>query len=89
MNIRIVTVPPGQEPVAMREQLVGLLLPVATAEQYQLFSQSRADDEYMVSWASVVIALSEAGKEEAADVWESTPGKMYLAFKHSCCELAA
>lgn len=86
-SIRIIAVPSGSEPLHIREQWVGMTLPVATKKEYEPWAQDCDVDEYLVSRTEATNALDEAGKEEAASFWIDEPGKMFLAFKKACCEL--
>lgn len=94
-SIRIMDVPPGNlAPLKIREQWVGIEIPLATAEELRRHPiagkfGNQNDDGYVVLRLQGIKALREAGREAAADYWEAFPIGMYLQFKQDVCALVA
>lgn len=92
-SIRIIVVPPGFAPEAIREQWLGLELPLATEETLRTCPPSNFrtgtenGDGYIVASRDGIAALSAAGKAEAAAFWGDYPGSFYLIFKKEVCEV--
>lgn len=95
-SIRITDVPPGSlAPLAIRLQWVGVEIPLATEDELRqnpiagkLGSQN--DGGHIVLRSKAIEALRDAGREEAADYWESFPPiGMYLQFKQDVCAFIA
>ncbi len=96
-SIHIIAVPPGFAPEHIREQWVGVTIPMLDQEMWDLILETipRAKEEfaegsngngYLVQREVAVEALREAGKEEAANFWR-TPFGPYLQFKREVCEV--
>jgi len=93
--IRIISRPPGGAPDKIRDQWIGLVLPIeqetdvllADVLTYKLVPSHRGG--YEVLWDS---AMNELGKHspEARKWWEeNVSGFSTLVFSRDCCELLA
>jgi hypothetical protein len=93
-KIRIVKAPPGIAPRDIREKWVGVEIPLATEEEKREQPPSRKLrvgcsnlNGYIVLRRKAVIALREAGKNDAAAFWERLPFGRYLEFEKEVCEV--
>lgn len=90
-SIRIISTPPGFADEKIREQWVGLSIPIfseLTAHQLdQRFAQSDNAGGYVVSGDYAVLALQVAGRQEAADFWSRPYIPEFMRFARSCCEI--
>ncbi|MFA5052949.1 MAG: hypothetical protein WC565_02750 [Parcubacteria group bacterium] len=92
-KIVIVKMPPGFAEERIRKQWCGLQIPLATPEELKedppsnisIGAENRGG--YFVLRSQAIKALRHAGKNEAADFWESLPIGRYLRFNKDCCEL--
>ncbi len=89
--IRIIAAPPGFPPQHIRDQWVGLELPLADQNPGPgptLRIGTENGDGYVVETRAAIEALKAAGKEEAADFWEAVAGMLgdKLIFKKEVCE---
>lgn len=91
-SIRIVSVPPGFAPEAIRKQWVGIRIPLATKKERRLNPPSRFgigssnQGGFLVLRSKAVEALRDAGRNRAADYWGDTQLGYYLQFKKEVCE---
>ncbi len=92
-DIRIIAAPPSSvAPPHIREQWVGVVLPLADPEKppgrFSLRIGTANGDGYVVETRVAVEALRIAGKEEAADFWEAIADTLgdRLIFKKEVCE---
>jgi hypothetical protein len=94
-QIKIIAVPPGQAPLEVRQQWVGITLPVAenlpskTFEMGVFGGKPENSEGYLVE---TMLAFRELKKKspEAADWWSShlSPQLMpWLSFQRSVCEV--
>lgn len=95
-SIRIIAVPPGFAPRAIREQWVGVSIPLATKDdlrRYPLSGQSLGNENkggHLVLRSRAIEALRTAERGEAAAYWRTLPADAaYLRFKQEVCELVA
>ncbi|MDB5264726.1 MAG: hypothetical protein JWN64_297 [Parcubacteria group bacterium] len=94
-SIRIIDIPPGVlAPLEIREQWVGVQIPLATDEELRQNPIAGKlgndnDDGHIVLRSKAVKALQRAGRYEAADFWHAAPLGMYLQFKQDVCILVA
>lgn len=93
-RIRIIETPPGFAPLNIREEWIGVEIPLLSSEQLAADPPSRGlrvgnenVDGYVVSINAAITALREAGKERAADFWASLPLGSYLEFNRRVCQL--
>jgi len=92
-SIRIVKVPPGFAPPSIREQWIGVEIPLPTEDEIRENPSSRFglgsanEDGYRVFRFKAVEALRQAGKQRAATYWSETLFGIYLVFKKDVCEL--
>ena len=88
MIIRIIETPPGQAPESIREQWIGLELPIQEEKDdgRGLRDGTANSGGYKVLASDAISALREAGKEEAANYWEGLLGATILVFRTDCCE---
>lgn len=93
-KIRIVSIPPGFAPEAIRRQWVGVTIPLATDEEINedppsdMGIGSSNQDGFLVLRAKAIDALRAAGGIAGAEFWERIPGR-YLKFKKEVCEEVA
>lgn len=90
-RIRIVLTPPGFAPENIRKEWIGVEIPLVTQEQLDEDPPvGRIGNEnvggYVVLLSAAVTALRKAGKQEAADFWDSLSIGTYLEFKRDVCE---
>lgn len=95
-SIRIIAVPPGFAPLAIREQWVGVSISLATDDdlrQHPLTGQSIGNQNrggHLVLRSKAIEALLVAGKREAAAYWQALPrDALYLRFRQEVCALVA
>jgi hypothetical protein len=92
-KIKIIATPPGFAPANIREQWLGIEIPLPTPEEIAGNPPSRSgignanSDGHLVLMAAAIDALRQAGKEEAAEFWELLPLGTYLQFRQSVCEI--
>lgn len=95
MKIKIIAIPPGQAPLAIRQQWIGITLPVAenlpsnTIEMGVLGGKPENSGGYPVE---TIIAIQELKKKsiESAKWWEFhvDPKQMpWLSFQRTVCEI--
>lgn len=91
MIIRIIATPPGFTPEIVRQQWVGIQIPVVEDgdPQGSLWTGQQNASGYVVNTADAIKALRDAGKEEAAQFWEVIQDSIgnKLRFKKECCEV--
>jgi len=93
-KIKIIAVPPGFAPDKIRKQWVGVEIPLATKKDFAEDPVSGVTvvnenaNGYVVLRSKAIIALYDAGRNEAAAFWESLPLGRYLEFKKEICEAA-
>lgn len=95
-SIRITDVPPGSlAPLEIRQQWVGVEIPLATEDELRANPivgkiGNQNDDGHIVLRSKAIEALQAAGRQKAADYWQSFPLiGMYLQFKQDVCALVA
>ncbi len=92
-RIRIVAVPPGFAPLSIREQWVGIEIPLATNRDIsknppsELGIGSANRGGYMVLTSKAIEALKSAERISAAAFWKQLTLGHYLVFKRDVCEL--
>ena len=92
-SIRITSVPPGFAPEHIREQWVGVTIPMPSAQELaeHPVSEMRIGndnlDGYLVFREKAIEALLEADKQEAALFWDDLLVGKYLQFKKDVCEV--
>lgn len=95
VQIKIIAVPPGQAPLEVRQQWVGMILPVVeelpsdTVEMGVLGGKPENSGGYPVE-TTVAIQELEKKSPEAANWWKShvNPAWMpWLSFQRAVCEL--
>ena len=90
-SIRITAVPPGFAPEYIREQWVGVTIPMPSAQELAEYpvSDMRIGSEnlegYLVFREKAIEALMEAGKKEAALFWDGLLLGKYLQFRKDGC----
>jgi len=88
-KIKIKDVPPGFAPKHIREQWIGIEIPLTEKPipEGQGFKTGNSNgDGYQVAGIDAVKALKDAGKKEAADFWEKYSSGNFI-FKKEVCEL--
>ena len=92
-SIRIKEIPPGFAPAEIREEWIGVEIPLATEEELKAnppisrFGNANGDG-YQVLTEKAIYALRHSGHPRAADFWEYFPGSgHYLVFAKNICEL--
>src|SRR4051812_11041468 len=97
-SIKIIAVPFGFAPLHIREQWVGIQIPLATKDELQNspLSGIKIGNEnsagHIVLRKKAIEALREAGKDEAAEFWSRAPIisiASYLQFQREVCEITA
>jgi len=92
-SIRIVKTPPSTfAPESIREQWLGVEIPLLSPEEAQaaeaLFRQDDPNaDGYIVDGTKAVEALWAAGKEDAAEFFGQPLPPQFLRFHKDCCEV--
>lgn len=92
-SIYITAVPPGFAPEHIREQWVGVTIPMPSAQELEEHpvSEMRIGSEnlegHLVFREKAIEALMEAGKEEAALFWDELLLGKYLQFRKDVCEV--
>jgi hypothetical protein len=98
-KVKIIDVPPGGAPDAIRKQWVGLELPLEKVSEPGILASvtggkpnPRSVDDWSVNTQAAIQALRDADQEEAAEWWETwyleTGGRgKTLVFARDCCEL--
>lgn len=95
-SIKIIAVPPGFAPDHIREQWVGIQIPLATEAElrdnplsgFKIGNQN--NNSYVVLREKAIEALRTADKYDAVDFWSTTPVisiASYLEFRKEVCEL--
>ena len=95
-RIRITSTPPGFAPLEIREQWVGVEIPLASSADFERNAPGllRLGTEnlggYRVTGVAAISALESAGKNDAASFWRGLPNwSIYLEFSRNCAELIA
>lgn len=87
MRVRIIQVPAGFASEEIRQQWVGVEMPVFEGELPRdgMWSGAENVNGYVVAMSAAVKALQDAGKDDAANFWKhfSTP---LLRFNEQDCE---
>lgn len=92
-KIRITKAPPGFAAPEIREQWVGVDIPLPSEEEIaedpptDISIGTANAGGYLVLKDKAIEALRLSGKNDAADFWASLPIGRYLRFKKECCEL--
>lgn len=91
-KIRITQTPPGSAPNHIRDDWVGVEIPLAkdpAGEEDGFWSGTENSGGHMVNMVDAIEALRAAGKEEAAEYWEDVrqASGFQLRFLTECCEL--
>lgn len=94
-SIRIVQTPPGFAPEKIREEWVGIKIPLVPERDlrqdppvpHPAASTNDNADGHVVLRTEAILALLNAGKEEAANFWNALPLGVYLIFKKDVCEV--
>lgn len=85
-KIRIVAVPPGFAPKEIRQQWVGVEIPLSGEDPTGgIWVGTGNENGYVVSADDAISALRNAGKDDAADFWEGLRGTA-LRFNKQVCE---
>jgi len=89
-KIKIIAIPPGFAPQEIREQWVGIEIPLSKNPiphgEESFRSGSENGDGYQVLATEAIVALRNAGKNDAANFWKNLAGGT-LVFKKDLCEL--
>lgn len=93
-SIKIVAVPPGLAPQKIREEWVGIQIPLAATDMLRrahvaVKIDNQNEGGYIVLRIMAVEALRLADKNEAANYWDALPFVRFLQFKQEVCELVA
>ncbi len=94
-KVRIIATPAGFAPQHIREQWVGVEIPLIDQEEADVLHDSlnwNSDEQYggpIVRTSDAITALRDAGKEEAAQFWEMVQSQLgtELRFGTEYCEL--
>lgn len=92
MQFKVLQIPEGEAPLAVREQWVGLTLPVVevlgprTGYGVLTGNEATMENAVAVGLRDGVQALRDADKQEAADWWQRIP-RGQLLFEESWGEL--
>ena len=98
-KVKITSMPPGGAPVAIREQWIGVEMPLEQGPSEPGILRSvtggkpnpKSYGGFPVKTEDAIQALREQGREEAAEWWEnwflSSPSGKTLVFAASCGEL--
>ena len=91
-KIRIITTPPGFADPKIREQWVGIEIPLiegkeAAEAESAMPRSSLSASGYIVRGEDAVLALVDVGKHEAAAFWSNPVPSPHLRFARDCCEL--
>lgn len=92
-KIRIIAVPPGFAPLAIREQWLGVEIPLATEEEVGGFGTTyrvgSSGEGYRTTTDAAINALKDAGKESAYEYWKGVRNAtgVMLVFRKDCCML--
>ena len=92
-KIKIIATPPGFAPVEIREQWVGVEIPLVNQEEISRNPPSSLGigndnpDGHLVLTDAAIDALRRVGKGKAADFWEGIPLGTYLQFRRDVCEV--
>jgi hypothetical protein len=92
-KIKIIATPPGFAPEFIREQWVGIEIPLPTNEQIaenppsELRTGNENEGGYLVLCSDAIAALKESEKYDAHDFWTTKGLGRYLLFKRDVCEL--
>ena len=99
MKIQIIEIPAGEAPKDIREQWIGLVLPVDASPAFETGIQEGVLggppalenlNGFPVKFEDAIIALTKTGKTEAALWWENNNivhGASHLVFGGDFCEL--
>ncbi len=92
-KLRITVTPPGVAPLFIREQWIGIEIPInEAAVEHELETDPAWKDfsvdapGYHVMALDAIQALTDAGRFKAAYFWDGMPGTMYR-FNRSCGEI--
>ncbi len=86
-KIRIIKIPQGWTPAAIREQWVDVEIPLGKeGSPNGIWFGNSNQGGYVVSGKNAVAALRAAGRQEAADFWEQN-GFLSLRFSTDVCQL--
>jgi len=94
-KVRIVLMPPGFAPEEIRQQWVGVEIPLIDQDEADALQDNPnwdASEQYggsIVSTSDAIAALREAGREEAAQYWEEVQKNIgiKLRFGAEYCEI--
>ena len=89
-SIRIVSLPPGFADISIRNQWIGVTIPLVPEEEIRKVAaahRSEVPTGYTVRGTDAVRALRSMGRPTAADFWSSPAPPGYLTFAQDCCEL--
>lgn len=94
-SIRIIAIPPGFAPEKIRKQWLGVVIPMPSEEEIAEDPPSGfgigSDNVggHLVLRTTAIKSLRDAGKDEAANFWDSLPLGRFLQFKQEVCESAS
>lgn len=89
--IYIFAIPPGFASEHIRQEWVGIQIPLAPPEEVKanppVAGTGENGDGYLVRRCDAIQALLIAGRREAANFWQSLPLGHYLVFSKRVCRM--